>query len=124
MSVFSLAKVFPSEMGEILHLISEILALEPSAGEGSMESLTFILHRIMTILEFGFLISNKFKLKDHEPATHPVLLKQVHRYRFFLETLDNCCSCQLTEVGTVFFDNLGTVNVVLGLFREEIEKDY
>lgn len=111
-------------MREILCLISEILALEPSAREGSLESLNSILHRTMTILEHGFMISTKFKLKDHEPATHPVLLKQVQRYRFFLETLDDCCSCSQTEVGTVFFNKLGTINVVLGLFREEIEKDY
>lgn len=123
MSAFSLAKVFPSEIGGIMRFILEIVALAPSAREGSVESLTSMLHRIMTILEYGDIIFNKFKITDHEPETHPVLLRQVQRYRFFMETL-NGCLCSRREMETVFFQKLSTVEVVLGLFREEIEKDY
>lgn len=122
MSVLSLAKLFPSETEGILFFISEILALEPSARGGSVESLTSMLHRIMTILEFGDIIFNQFKITDHPLETHAVLLKEVHSYRFFLGTLRGCM-CRMTEVRTVLFNKLDNVKFVLGHFRQEIVKD-
>jgi hypothetical protein len=128
MSIISLAKVFPKETGEILDLISEILSHIPSASKHSQDSADLINDNLMSILELGCLMSDKFKIEDYHPDTHALLVKEIRRYRFFLESLDECkWICVDPNIGLKIdgshIRDLQDIEVILGLLRDEIEKD-
>jgi len=116
MSFSSLAKVFPSETQELLCLIADIQVNIPSCST----SLLFYDHeivknRIMSILQLGDQMSDKFRATGYQPQPHSVILKQIHRYRFFLESLD----AFVEDIP----NHLRDIEVVVGLLQEELLKD-
>jgi hypothetical protein len=121
---YSVAKaVFPSETGEIVALISEILSHIPSATMCSEESADLINNRINAILALGSRMSEKFNITDYDSETQPLLLKQIRRYRFLLESLDNC-AVVVSRIQNSHIRDLQDIEVILSLLQEEIEKEY
>jgi hypothetical protein len=69
----------------------------------------------MDILQLGDQMSDKFRATGYQPETHSLILKQIRRYRFFLESLD----AFVEDIP----NNLRDIEVVVGLFQEELLKD-